>query len=291
MKTSQQVIGLPVVSITDGNEIGKVKSLMINAVKGKVDFFVIDSAVRSLAGGVIPVDKVLGIGADALTIMAAGDVCDISGSPEAIGLLQKNVAVIGTRVLTRKGSLAGVTGDIHLDEDNACDIAGVEFLPGLPEQAGGIIPKDAIITFAQNLLVVEEDFMTRLTGEPSKQTAAMSVGDGKTGMPVAEAPQVSAVAASTMSADAAVSSATTEMAGEPEISVEGLFEETPVDASAESLAADRRIQYLRGRRITRDILAETGEAVAQAGDLIDDALMERASKAGCLVELVMNNEA
>lgn len=290
MKTSQQVIGLPVVSITDGNEIGKVKSLMINAVKGKVDFFVIDSAVRSLAGGVIPVDKVLGIGADALTIMAAEDVCDIAGSPEAIGLLQKNVAIRGTRVLTRKGSLAGVAGDIHLDEDNACDIAGVEFVPGLPEQAGGIIPKAAIITFAQNLLVVEEDFMTRLTGELSNQTAPASAADGKTETPVAEEPQVAA-ATFTPSEDTVLSSAATGMAGEPDISVEGLFEETPVDASAESLAADRRIQYLRGRRITRDIVAETGEAVAQAGDLIDDALMERASKAGCLVELVMNNEA
>ena len=32
MKTAQQIIGLPVVSIIDGNEIGKVKNV-INALK------------------------------------------------------------------------------------------------------------------------------------------------------------------------------------------------------------------------------------------------------------------
>lgn len=54
MKTAQQIIGLPVVSIFDGNEIGKVKNVIINASKGTIDFFVIDSGVRSLSGGVIP---------------------------------------------------------------------------------------------------------------------------------------------------------------------------------------------------------------------------------------------
>lgn len=39
MKTAQQIIGLPVVSIFDGNEIGKVKNVIINASKGTIDFF------------------------------------------------------------------------------------------------------------------------------------------------------------------------------------------------------------------------------------------------------------
>ena len=43
MKTTQQIVGLPVISISDGNEIGMVKNVIINAAKGTVDFFVIDS--------------------------------------------------------------------------------------------------------------------------------------------------------------------------------------------------------------------------------------------------------
>jgi uncharacterized protein YrrD len=286
MKTSQQMIGLPVVSISDGNEIGKVKSLMINAARGTVDFFVIDSANRSLSGGVIATEKVLGIGADALTILAAEDVGDVSGTPAAIELLQKNVTIPGTRILTRKGSFAGVAGDIHVDEDHGCGIAGVAYIPEQSNTAEGIIPRDAIITFGQNLLVVHEDFLTRVTGQPKvQQASAMPAQAEAEAEPPAEIPSGAEAAA-----PAGTTPEVTEPA-EPEISVDSLFEETPVETGAESLAADRRMQYLRGRRVTRDIVSETGEPVAGAGDLIDDALMERASKAGCLVELVMNNEA
>ena len=283
MKTSQQMIGLPVVSITDGNEIGRVKSLMINAARGTVDFFVIDSANRSLADGVIATDKVLGIGADALTIMTAEDVGDVSGTPAAIELLQKSVTIPGTRILTRKGSFAGIAGDFHVDEDNGCGIAGVDYISETAGVAEGIIPRDVIITFGRNLLVVQEDFLTRLTGQAaSQQTPPVAVAMVEKETSVTEDGPVAA-----SSAVAAALPETTE----PEISVDSLFEETPVETGAESLATDRRMQYLRGRRITREIVSETGEPVASAGDLIDDALMERANKAGCLVELVMNNEA
>jgi len=293
MKTSQQMIGLPVVSISDGNEIGKVKSLMINAARGTVDFFVIDSANRSLSGGVIATEKVLGIGADALTILAAEDVGDVSGTPAAIELLQKNVTIPGTRILTRKGSFAGVAGDIHVDEDHGCGIAGVAYIPEQSNTAEGIIPRDAIITFGQNLLVVHEDFLTRVTGQPQVQTAPPQVQQASA-MPAQAEAEAEPPAEIPSGAEAAAPAGTTPEVtepAEPEISVDSLFEETPVETGAESLAADRRMQYLRGRRVTRAIVSETGEPVAGAGDLIDDALMERASKAGCLVELVMNNEA
>ena len=37
MKKTQEVIGLPVISICDGSEVGKVKELVVNAEKGAVD--------------------------------------------------------------------------------------------------------------------------------------------------------------------------------------------------------------------------------------------------------------
>ena len=299
MKTSQQVIGLPVISITDGNEIGRVKHLMINAAKGTVDFFVIDSAMPSLAGGVVPVEKVLGIGSDALTILEAADVSDIARIPAAIDLLQKNVTVLGTRVMTRKGKLQGVAGDIHVDEDNLCGIVGVEFVPALAAQASGIIPRNAVITFGQKLIVVEEDFAERLSAVPVALAEAgvcesapspEAISSGET-LQSESSPVASPALQSVADAETMTPGSTPSLAPEQEISLEGLFSEEPTLAGAESLMADRRIQYLRGRRITRDITGTNGEVVAQSGDLIDEALMDRAGKAGCLVELVMNNEA
>ncbi len=285
MKTSQQIIGLPVVSISDGNEIGKVKNVMINAVKGTVDFFVIDSAMRSLAGGVVPVGKVLGIGADALTILEADDVSDIVKIPAAIDLLQKNITVRGTRVLTRKGSLLGEVGDVFVNEDDSCAIIGVEFVPGSSKVKAGIIPRNNIITFGKNLLVVEEGFAENLL-PVSVHEAVETPATLQAGIPAAAAlpsePSVP-VAEPDLTFEA-------ETVSEPEISLDGLFGGSS-DEDASAMLADRRIQYLRGRRLTQPIVGSDGEMVANAGAVIDDALMERVRQAGRLVELVMNNEA
>lgn len=292
MKTSQQIIGLPVVSILDGNEIGRVKNVMINAVKGTVDFFVIDSAIRSLAGGVVPVGKVLGIGADALTILEADDVSDIVKIPAAIDLLQKNITVRGTRVLTRKGSLLGVAGDVHIDEESACGIIGVEFLPSSAALEAGIIPRESIITFGKNLLVVEEGFTSRLLSMPrskesdSEENASVQLDEAT----AVEAPAfLDTETKESVAANSAEKPSQAEF--EPEISLDGLFSTAQVEQEASEVMTDRRLQYLRGRRVTRGINSAEGETIAREGDIIDDKLMERASKAGCIIELVMNNEA
>lgn len=277
MKTSQQIIGLPVVSIQDGNEIGKVKNVMINAVKGTVDFFVIDSAMRSLAGGVVPVGKVLGIGADALTILEADDVSDIVKIPAAIDLLQKNITVRGTRVLTRKGSLLGTAGDIHVDEDAACGITGVDFIPDSASFEPGVIPRNAIITFGKNLLVVEEGFTSRLLAAPPVEAAVASAEP--------------TVAAPAISFEGMPAGTTAEAGTEPALSLDDLFSEPVAAESGNSVMASGRSQYLRGRRVTRDISGPDGETIAKSGDIINDAMLEKAGALGCLVELVMNNEA
>lgn len=292
MKTSQQIIGLPVVSITDGNEIGRVKALMIHAAMGKADFLILDSAIRSLAGGVVPIGKVLGIGTDAVTVLQAEDVSAMADVPAAIELLQKNATVRGTRILSRKGTLLGVAGDLIVDEDNACLIAGVGFIPGNEDREAGILPREAIITFGGNLLVVEENALERLVSADLLTGCGTGhVEPALAGTAAPEPPTVSpdqpAVSANQL--DAPPSDQRT--AEESELSVDGLFGEDSMPRETETLMADRRIQYLRGRRVTRDILGPDAGLVAKAGDIIDDVLMERANKAGCLVELVMNNEA
>ena len=122
-----------------------------------MDFFVIDSvspwrrcysAGRVLGTGNMPDDS----GAD--------DISDIVKIPAAIELIQKNITVKGTRVLTKKGSLLGETGDIYINEDDeSYAIIGVEFIPGKPDMKSGIIPRSSIITFGKNLLVVNDDVM------------------------------------------------------------------------------------------------------------------------------------
>ena len=102
MKKSQQIIGLPIISISDGNEVGKVKNIILNAESGKIDYFVVDSGIQVLSTKVIPTTNVLGIGEYAMTILNPEAISDISRIPSAIDLLQKILLSKVQRFLPKK---------------------------------------------------------------------------------------------------------------------------------------------------------------------------------------------
>ena len=314
MKTTQQIVGLPVISISDGNEIGKVKNVIINAAKGTVDFFIIDSGARSLAGGVIPAGRVLGIGEYALTIQEPDDISDIVKIPAAIELLQKNITVSGTRVLTKKGSLLGESGDIYINEaDESYSIVGVEFVPDKPDLRSGIISRSSIITFGKNLLVVNEDVMDCLVETPGdiyplaedqKKNPDILTPGYKT------EPTISEINGELHSLD------TKENAIPLEDQKDELFElesessqsialdqavEAPIapvnadkpkeeEMSAAELFEYRQKQYLLGKKVSKTIYNSSGGIIASAGETITDNMIETVKREGKLIELVMNYE-
>jgi len=168
MKKTQKILGLPIISISDGMEVGKVKSIIINAEKGAIDYIAVDSGIQIFSARVIATEDILGIGEYALTIENEDVITDISKIPSAIQLLQKDIRVKGTKVLTKKGSLIGEIGDIYVDENNGCRITGLEFIADITQKQIRLIPRDSVITFGKNLTVVTEDVESRLLDTPSQ---------------------------------------------------------------------------------------------------------------------------
>ncbi len=317
MKTAQQIIGLPVVSIFDGNEIGKVKSVIINASKGTIDFFIIDSGIRSLAGGVIPAERVLGIGEYALTIQQPDDISDIVKIPAAIELMQKNITVSGTRVLTKKGSLLGEAGDIYFNDEESYNITGVEFVPAKSATQSGIIPRSSIITFGKNLLVVQDDFIDKLIETPSA-IEEIPEDEKKNFNSELELP----VSQDKVIADEVMTQPVTELkddlfridgfetktdanstdpfkSEEPVVELDfNLLPEnseilSTVDEASMSpteLFEHRQRQYLVGKKVTKAIFDASGGVLVSAGEVITDDLIQRVKENGKLIDLVMNYE-
>lgn len=162
MKKTQEILGLPIISISDGMEVGRVKSIIINADKGAIDYIVVDSGIQILSARVIPTERVLGIGEYALTIENDESINEISKIPAAINLLQKNIQVKGTKVLTKKGRLIGEIGDIFVDDDENCKIIGLEYIADITQKKVRIIPRNNVITFGMNLVVVTDDVESAL---------------------------------------------------------------------------------------------------------------------------------
>lgn len=314
MKKTQEIIGLPIISISDGIEIGKVKSIIINADKGAIDYIVVDSGIQILSARVIPTDNILGIGEYALTIENEGAVNDISKIPAAIDLLQKNIQVRGAKVLTKKGRLIGEIGDIFIDEDDCCKIIGLEYIADITQKKIRIIPRESVITFGKNLVVVKDDVESFLLDRPAQLGAIDRVIEFEKKNLVSEE-EIAAASFSEQdlqtvspfafedSRETNESQASESQTGESE-TIESVINEiktsenqtsqsptgTNGTGSAAYLFEQKQRQYLKGRRAAKTITDSYGNIIISEGMEITDDIIDEAKAKGKLVELIMNNK-
>ena len=289
MKKTQKILGLPIISISDGLEVGKVKSIIINADKGAIDYIVVDSGIQIFSARVIPTEDVLGIGEYALTIENEGVITDISRIPAAIQLLQNDIRVKGTKVLTKKGRLIGEIGDIYIDDNDNCKITGLEFIADITQKKIRLIPRDTVITFGKNLTVVKEDIESALLDTPAQLDPDTTTADfeKKNNSYIDEMDRLAfadtiavAAAAETVYAEAeSVDSSETDASS------------AEAGDNASMLFEQRQRQYLKGRYATKTIVDNMGNVIIDEGMQIDDAAIDEAKNKGKLIELVMNNRA
>jgi uncharacterized protein YrrD len=255
MKKSEEIIGLSIISICDGADVGKVKAVIINADKGAIDYVVVDSGIQILGTRVIPAENILGIGEYALTIENEDSVYDISKIPAAIDLLQKNILVKATKVLTKKGRLIGEIGDIYADEEDNCSIVGLEFIAGTAGKNISIIPRESVITFGKNLIVVKEDVETKLVDSIDKLSGTAVKTDSEKGI------------SDNIAADNTI----------------------PAGEISDVMEVKHR-EYLKGKVTTKNIYDTDGSILIEENTVIDDFIFDIAKDSDKVIELVMNNK-
>lgn len=257
MKKSKEIIGLPIISISDGTEVGKVKTVIINAEKGAIDYVVVDSGIQILSAKVIPTEYVLGIGEYALTIENEDAINDISKIPAAIDLLQKNIQVKGTKVLTKKGRLLGEIGDIYVNEEDNCSIIGVEYIADITQKNIRLIPRESIVTFGKNLVIVTDDVEATLLDR----------------------------AVQLVSSDE-------NLYTEKKNSEDALIpEENEIQSgSVSDMMEMKHREYLNGKISTKTIYDGDGSVLIEENTLINDMIFDIAKDSGKVIELVMNNK-
>lgn len=182
MKNTSQIIGLPVVDLSTGTQLGTIYDLIINDDKGSVDYFLLDNGFILLGAKVIDAKDIKGIGEYALTVAKKEAVRDILRVDAAVNLYKKKIRVKNTKVLTQKGKLIGETGDIYISEKDFL-ISAVEFIPFSKKDKVRIIPRKGIVTFGENLVVVIDDFKDVTDVESSEYTDVSPIEDQKSKAP------------------------------------------------------------------------------------------------------------
>ena len=112
MARYERIKGLPVITVAEGTQVGKVDDLVIDPDRKAVSWLRLHTG--GMLGGErmwVSVATVHGLGEHAVTINAQTDVLAPADAPEADTLVKARRGIIGTKVITENGERLGVVGD------------------------------------------------------------------------------------------------------------------------------------------------------------------------------------
>ena len=127
MKKSVEIIGLPVISITEGRELGMSKSLLIDAPNGSVAAITIEDEDWYRGVKLLPYSSVIAIGEDAVTITNSENILTLEDAGDYEAMMDANIKIIGTKAITKSGTIQGKVVEIYIGDNGnieKCEIEG-----------------------------------------------------------------------------------------------------------------------------------------------------------------------
>ena len=151
------VKGLPVITMAEGKQVGKIDDLIIDPERKAVSWLRLHTG--GLLGGElwVPVAAVHGVGEDAVTINAEADARAPSDAPEALALVKAKRGVIGNIVITENGERVGEVRDFEFDPATFA-LTSLSVPPGM-NVVGDVlmISGDKVLTIGKDMIVVATD--------------------------------------------------------------------------------------------------------------------------------------
>ena len=122
-KRSVEILGLPIISITEGRELGMSKTLLIDAKNGAVAAITIEDEDWYRGVKLLPYSSVIAIGHDAVTITNSENILTLEDASGYEAMLDANIRIIGTKAITKSGTIQGKVSEIYIGEDGiqGCD--------------------------------------------------------------------------------------------------------------------------------------------------------------------------
>ena len=179
MKKSVEIIGLPVISITEGRELGMSKSLLIDAPNGSVAAITIEDEDWYRGVKLLPYSSVIAIGEDAVTITNSENILTLEDAGDYEAMMDTNIKIIGTKAITKSGTIQGKVVEIYIGDNGKIEKCEIEGRDGSLSE----IVSEQISIFGKQVTVIDSE------GEKKTEIIA-PVETPAVAAPKAEAPKV-----------------------------------------------------------------------------------------------------
>lgn len=160
------MIGLAVINVNTGHNLGRVQDLLFDD-EGRLRGIQLESKGLWRSKRYIPIEKILSIGEDALTVGTDDLFSDLDSSSAFHSILNGNQKLKGKPVITTNGLELGHVEDVYFQEEVG-RIIGYELTDGfLSDVVEGrkVMPVPAELTLGNDCLVVPQEMEMQLTDQ------------------------------------------------------------------------------------------------------------------------------
>ena len=284
MKTSVDIINLPVIDISEGVEIGVATKIVINPTEGSVAALVVNDDQWYLGAKLLPFSAITGLGESAITIVTGDSILSIENAPDIKQLLIMNISVIGTKVLTKTGHMQGTVTEFLIDDTGKIITCEIETLTGGTDS----IPCERILTFGKKVLVIKDENDSSTSNDTLKLTKNIPVVESTPEIEIPTVPELPTIPEIPEVAPVVESTPVVPVvANVPPVTPTPTPKESSNDNSAKKFDEKQR-KYLLGKQASRRIETDNGVLIVEQGGEINEEVIQKAKMAGKFVELSMN---
>jgi uncharacterized protein YrrD len=155
--------GLPVTTMAEGRQVGKVDDLVVDPERKVVSWLRLHSG--GMLGGErlwVPSAAVHGVSEDGITINAEADVRSPADAPDALALVKAKREIIGNKVITEDGERLGEVRDYEFSPDTFA-LTSLSVSPGANVVGEAMtIAGGKVLTIGEDVIVVAADAVMQL---------------------------------------------------------------------------------------------------------------------------------
>lgn len=298
MKKSIEIIGLPVISITEGRELGMSKTLLIDAKNGTIAAITIEDEDWYRGVKLLPYSSVIAIGEDAVTVTNSENILTLEDAGDYEAMMDANIKIIGTKAITKSGTIQGKVVEIYVGDNGKIEKCEIEARDGSLSE----ITADQISIFGKQVTVIDSDLekKTELIAPkaPAEAVAAPKAEEKPAAEPKAEAPKAEPAKAEAPKAEPKQEAKPAEPeaapAPAPAPKAEPKQEAKPApkaDTSiqmADKATEERHRRFLLGKTVTRKITTDSGVVLVNEGDTVTEEVLQKVKIANKFIDLSMN---
>ena len=298
MKKSIEIIGLPVISITEGRELGMSKTLLIDAKNGTIAAITIEDEDWYRGVKLLPYSSVIAIGEDAVTVTNSENILTLEDAGDYEAMMDANIKIIGTKAITKSGTIQGKVVEIYVGDNGKIEKCEIEARDGSLSE----ITSDQISIFGKQVTVIDSD-LEKKTELIAPKAPAAAVEAPKAEEKPAEEPKAEPAKAEAPKAEpkqeakpaepkaapapAPVPKAEPKQEAKPAPKAEAPKADPSIQM-ADKATEERHRRFLLGKTVTRKITTDSGVVLVNEGDTVTEEVLQKVKIANKFIDLSMN---